>query len=299
MQINIEQLNTFLVVARHGGIRRASEKIHISQPAVTARIRNLEKMLNTTLFERSSTGMTLTKRGEALIKYAEQYLQLGELIKRDVVDTSSSELRLRVGVSETIVQSWLPEFVFRLREVHAKLEMEISVDISVNLRQALLDRRLDLAILMGPVSEYSVDNIALPDYPLRWYCAKHALIDDDPESLFKNNPVVTYARNTRPYRELKTELFAMYGAGISFFPSSSLSAGIRMVAAGLGIAALPQDLAAEYLANGTVREFDPGWTPSPLNFTASYIGEPHSYLLENAAHIARETALAHAKNANI
>lgn len=238
--------------------------------------------------------MTLTKRGEALIKYAEQYLQLGELIQRDVVDTSSSELRLRIGVSETIVQSWLPEFIFQLRKVYAKLETDISVDISVNLRQALLDRTLDLAILMGPVSEYSVDNIALPDFPLRWYCANDAVIDEDPEKLFKNNPVVTYARNTRPYRELKTELFALYGTGISFFPSSSLSACIRMVEAGLGIAALPQDLASEYLSNGTVREFNPGWTPSPLSFTASYIGEPHSYILEKAANIARDTALAHA-----
>lgn len=294
MQINLDQLSTFLVVAKTGGIRRASEKIHISQPAVTTRIRNLEKSLNTTLFDRSTTGMTLTKRGEALVRYAEQYLQLGELIKRDVADTSNSELRLRVGVSETIVQSWLPEFVFRMREVYEKLEMEISVDISINLRQALLDHSLDLAILMGPVSEYSVNNIDLPDFPLRWYCASNAKIDKQTDKLFKSTPVVTFAPNTRPYRELKTELFTRYGSGISFFPSSSLSACIRMVAAGLGIAALPQDLATEYIADGRVREFDPGWTPSPLSFTASYLGEPHSYLLENAANIARDTALAHA-----
>ena len=294
MQINLDQLSTFLVVAKTGGIRRASEKIHISQPAVTTRIRNLEKNLNTTLFDRSTTGMTLTKRGEALVRYAEQYLQLGELIKRDVADTSNSELRLRVGVSETIVQSWLPEFVFRMREVYEKLEMEISVDISINLRQALLDHSLDLAILMGPVSEYSVNNIDLPDFPLRWYCASNAKIDKQTDKLFKTTPVVTFAPNTRPYRELKTELFTRYGSGISFFPSSSLSACIRMVAAGLGIAALPQDLATEYIADGRVREFDPGWTPSPLSFTASYLGEPHSYLLENAANIARDTALAHA-----
>ncbi len=293
MQINAEQLSTFLVVAREGGIRRASEKIHITQPAVTARIRNLEKHLNTTLFERVPAGMRLTKRGEALIKYAEQYLQLGELIQRDVVDTSSSELRLRLGVSETIVQSWLPEFVYRLRDIYHKLEIEISVDISVNLRQSLLDRSLDLAILMGPVSEFSVNNIALPEFPLHWYCAANAKLDDDLEQLFKNNPVVTYARHTRPFRELKNELFSMYGTGIAFFPSSSLSAGIRMVAAGLGIAALPEAPAREYIANGMVREFDPGWVPSPLQFSASYIGEPHSYLLETAATLARETALEH------
>ncbi len=293
MQVNFDQLSTFLSVARHGGIRRASEKIHISQPAVTARIRNLEKALNVQLFDRSSTGMTLTKRGEALLKYAEQYLQLGELIQRDVVDTAGLDLRMRVGVSETIVQSWLPQFVSNLRRVYENLEIEISVDISLNLREALLERSLDLAILMGPVSEYSVDNVALPQFPLCWYCAADATLPESSQHLFLQNPVVTFARNTRPYRELKNELFNRYGTGISFFTSSSLSACIRMVAAGLGIAALPQDLATTYLNDGSVREFDPGWTPAPLTFTASYIGEPHSFLLENAAEIAMQTARQH------
>lgn len=293
MQINFEQLRTFLVVARHGGIRRASEQIHISQPAVTARIRNLEKTLNVTLFERSSTGMAITKRGEALLKYAEQYLQLGELIHRDVVDTAGADLRMRVGVSETIVQSWLPELVSNLRNVYENLEIEISVDISINLREALLDRSLDLAILMGPVSEYSVNNVMLPEFPLCWYCASDATLPEDPQTLFKTYPVVTFARNTRPYRELKNEVFNRYGTGISFFPSSSLSACIRMVAAGLGIAALPQDLATSYLNNESVREFNLDWTPSPLSFTASYVSDPHSFLLENAAAIALETAKQH------
>ena len=279
------------MVARHGGIRRAAEKIHISQPAVTARIRNLEKSLNTTLFERASTGMVLTKRGEALVNYAEQYLQLGELVKRDVVDTATSDLRLRVGVSETIVQSWLPDYISCLRAIYEKIEIEVSVDISINLRQSLLDRTLDLAILMGPVSEYSVDNIDLPDVPLRWYCARDLELAEDVGSLFINYPVVTYARNTRPYRELKTELFARYGAGIAFFPSSSLSACFRMVAAGLGVAALPEELARDYLATDQIREFDPGWTPTPLSFTASFVGEPRNYMLEQSAHLAKETAL--------
>ena len=118
-------------------------------------------------------------------------------------------------------------------------------------------------------------------------------LPEDPQTLFRTNPVVTFARNTRPYRELKNEVFNRYGTGISFFPSSSLSACIRMVAAGLGIAALPQDLATSYLDNESVREFSLDWTPSPLSFTASYVSDPHSFLLENAAAIALETVKQH------
>lgn len=293
VQINFEQLHSFLMVARFGSVRRAAEHSHISQPAVTARIRNLERSLSVQLFDRATTGMVLTKRGEALLKYAEQYLQLSELIQRDVVDPSGIDLHLRVGVSETIVQSWLPDFVSRLRKKYPNLVIEISVDISVNLRESLLGRSLDLAILMGPVSEYSVDNVELPEFPLRWYCSANLALPDDAASIFREHPIVTYARSTRPYRELKTELFNRYGPGASFFPSSSLSACFRMVAAGLGVAALPEQLARRDLQAGSIQEFDPGWHPSALRFTASYLGEPHSFLIEKAAQLARTTALNH------
>ena len=290
MKINFEQLSTFLIVARSGGVRRASESMNLSQPAVTARIKNLESSLGAELFDRTAS-MALTKRGEMLVRYAEQYLQLGDLIRRDIADPEGIELHLRIGVAETIVQSWLPEFISRLRAEFPKLEIEIVVDISFNLREALLNRSIDLALLMGPVSEYSVDNVALPDFKLRWYCARDAELSEDIPSLFLSNPVVTYARGTRPFRELKTALFERYGPGVSLFPSSSLSACFRMVGAGLGIGALPHTLGMREIAEGRVREFAPGWTPDALSFTASHLGEPHSFLAASAAQIAREVAL--------
>lgn len=278
------------MVVRFGGVRRASEHMHLSQPAVTARIQNLEECLSAKLFDRVGGCMTLTKRGEALMKYAEQYLQLGELIQRDIVDPAGIDLHLRIGVSETIVQSWLPEFVSKLRGEFPNLAIDIAVDISSNLREGLLNRSFDLTILLGPVSEFTVDNVDLPDVPLRWYCAKNAELSDDPAEIFHSNPVVTYARNTRPYRELKSELFNRYGPGISLFPSSSLSAGFRMVASGLGVAALPETLAEAELKADQVREFNPGWQPDALRFTASYLGDPQSFLVEKAAKIARDVA---------
>lgn len=293
MRINYEQLRAFLMVVRYGRVRQAAEHMHLSQPAVTARIQNLEESLQVQLFDRSRGGMSLTKQGELLLKHAEHYLQLGELIQRDVVDPAGIDLHLRLGVSETIVQAWLPEFIARLRRAFPKLQTEISVDISVNLREALLNRSLDLAILMGPVSEYTVDNVELPDFPLRWYCAVGAELPAEPRAIFLSHPVVTYARNTRPYRELKTELFKRYGPGYALFPSSSLSAAFRMVASGLGVGALPVALAGPDLAAGRIQEFDPGWQANALRFTASYLGEPQSHLCERAAEIAREVAMSH------
>ncbi|MEM8877943.1 MAG: LysR family transcriptional regulator [Pseudomonadota bacterium] len=288
--LSTEQLETLLMVVRFGGIRRASEHMHLSQPAVTARIQKLEQTLGTAVFERVSGRLVLTKRGEALVRYAEQHAQLNQMILRDVAEPADIDLHLRLGVSETIVQAWLPDFVACLRSAYPKLAVDISVDISVNLREALLNRSLDLAILMGPVSEFSVDNVAVPDFPLGWFAPTSLDLPDDPAALFRSTSVVTYARNTRPYRELRTALLERYGPGISMFPSSSLSACFRLVAAGLGVGALPHALAHGDLAAGRIRAFDPGWTPDALRFTASYVADPPNTLAAAAARIAADVA---------
>ncbi|MDC0948351.1 LysR family transcriptional regulator [Gammaproteobacteria bacterium] len=289
-RLNFDQLTAFLTVARLGSISKAALALNLTQPAITARIRNLEAALCGQLFERRSAGVALTKRGDLLVRYAEQIEQLSELISADVMDPAGIEGRLRLGVSETIAQCWLPEFVTALHGAFPSIEVEINVDISVSLRQDLLNREIDLALLLGPISEYSVTNVDLPDFELAWYCPASKYGEQLSGSSFFTLPVITYARNTRPFRELKATLLQRIGPDVALFPSSSLSACFRLVEAGLGVAALPRLMGQRFSEQGKIREFDPGWTPNPLRFTASYVGEPRSYLVETAAHLALAVA---------
>ena len=286
-KLNYQHLETFVSVVRCGGIGKAAEQLNLTQPAVTTRIRNLEYAVSARLFERSPKGLLLTKRGELLLAYAERFLHLSELVERDVVDPAGVERRLRLGVSETIAQSWLPQFIERLNQEFPKLAIEINVDISTALRQSLLDRDIDLAVLLGPVSEFSVDNVALPAFELSWYAPKSLKVE---EAKKLQRPIASYARNTRPYRELKASLFEKVGPEVLLYPSSSLSACFRLVETGLCVAALPKNLARDYVKRGTIYEFDAGWVPSALHFTASYLADPKSHLIETAAQIAGEVA---------
>jgi len=290
MRFTLDQLRAFLAVARTGNVRRAAEELHLTQPAVTARIKTLESALGVELFDRSNS-MRPTKNGAALFDYAEQYLKLNSLIQRDVGNPDGVASLFRLGVSETIVQSWLPEFIAALREEFPRLNVEIDVDISRSLREGLLSNAIDLALLMGPVSDYRVENIALPAYQMTWLRAPSLAVSDPAEGA----PVITFARDTRPFRLLKETLLERYGTGAVIFPSSSLSACFRLVAAGLGIGALPLSLAADYLASGQVEQFDPGWIPAPLNFTASYLATPEAVVSGRAAEIAQRVAVAYDK----
>jgi DNA-binding transcriptional LysR family regulator len=295
VRFTLDQLNTFLTVARSGGVRRASEELNLTQPAVTARIKNLEAALGAELFDRKS-GMALTRNGVALVTYAEQYLKLNDLILRDVASTDSVEMPFRIGVSETIVQSWLPEFIAELRAAFPRLRIEIDVDISRNLRDRLVSNAIDFALLMGPVSDFSVENMVLPSYPIAWFRSPKPDWSDDPGEIFRTWPVITFARGTRPFRLLKEALLERYGPDAVMFPSSSLSACFRLVGSGLGVGALPLALAADHMKAGQIERFDPGWEPVPLEFTASYKAVPSGAIGSKAAEIALKTAMLYDQN---
>lgn len=283
--MTFEQLRTFLWVARLGGFRKASDRLHLSQPAVSTRIANLEDELQVKLFERGPGQLILTKKGQQLLGYAEQMLFVEEEIKQRVANPAETEGLFRLGASETVAQAWLPSFIQAFSSQYPRVNVDLTVDISLNLRAAILERRLDLAFLMGPISEYSVENVALPQFDLHWYKAKQ--IGDVDLSQF---PIISYSSQTRPYRELTSELARRFGPKIRVFSSASLSASLKMIAAGIAVGPHPRILAARHLDADEVEEFDPGFVLPPLEFTASYLATPRSFLVENSAEIAREVA---------
>ena len=283
--MTFDQIRTFLWVARLGGFRKAAERLHLSQPAVSTRIANLEHELRVPLFERGPGELVLTKHGTLLLSYAEQMLFVEEEIKLRVANPSEAEGLFRVGASETIAQAWLPEFLKAFSEQYPRVNLELTVDISLNLRAALLERRLDMAFLMGPVSEFTVENIALPPFDLHWYRAA-----SNPQTDLSQIPVISYSSKTRPYRELMSELSRRVGPKVRVFASASLSASLKMIAAGIAVGPYPRALADDFLASGQIVEFDAGVPLSPLAFTASYLSEPRSFLVENSAEIARGVA---------
>ena len=284
--MTFDQIKTFLWVARLGGFRKAAERLHLSQPAVSTRISNLEAELRVALFERGPGNLVLTKHGTLLLSYAEQMLFVEEEIKQRVANPSETEGLFRVGASETIAQAWLPEFLKAFSEEYPRVNVDLTVDISLNLRAALIERRLDLVFLMGPISEFSVENVALPSFDLHWYRSTQ-----NSETDLRAIPIISYSSQTRPYRELMSELSHRIGPQLRVYSSASLSASLKMIAAGIAVGPYPRALANDFLRSGQIVEFDPGFHPQPLTFTASYLSEPRSFLVENSAEIAQKVAL--------
>jgi LysR family transcriptional activator of nhaA len=101
--LNYHHLRYFWAVAKEGSLRRAAEKLHISQPTISAQIRQLEEALGEGLFSRSARRLTLTEPGQVVFGYAEDIFELGrELITTLGQEPSERPLRLQVGISDSV-----------------------------------------------------------------------------------------------------------------------------------------------------------------------------------------------------
>lgn len=142
--MELHQLKTFVTVAREGSITRASERLHLSQPAVSAHIKAIEETLGLSLFERTAKGMSLTSDGQRLFDKAEQTLAAyrglldeatrlkGNLTGAVRLGTSSNSSTAAVGRLLTALAERYPEVEVTLRHV-------TSVELLEGLRAGSLD----------------------------------------------------------------------------------------------------------------------------------------------------------------
>ncbi len=292
--MNINNLKTYVWVASLGSFRKAAEILHTTQPAVSNRIASLESELGVILFERvpGPAPIALTAKGVELLPFAEKILLLQEEIKQRGMNKNKDSGIIRIGVSETIVHSWLPAFLQTLNIEMPNLEVELTVDVTTELSKALAARTIDLAFLMGPVLEPTTVNLALCNFPLVWVAGAGLDIPDRRLELDELTqwPILTYARNTKPFREIKDRFREESSKSVRFISSSSLAACFRLAVDNVGVATLPKSMVQQALAHQVVKALDVAWTPTELNFTATYLASPYNSLVESSARLAVRTA---------
>jgi len=300
--MNLKQLEAFLWVAKLGSFSKTAERLFTTQPAISSRITNLEAELLVQLFDREGGNVRLSAKGRELLGLAEEALGAVQAMREHAGIAAEISGVLRLGVSETIVQTWLSDLLADLHESYPLLDVEISVDVTANLRNDLVEHSLDVALLMGPVSEYTVTNIALSAYPLIWATRPDADMKIGGKRKVRMSlkemrryPILTFPRNTRPYFEIREAFRARTGDAPRMFPSTSLSACQRMAERGVGIGSIPRVLAADALAAGRLIEIQSEWYPTPLDFTASYIADPSRPILARVAEMAQTIATGNAQ----
>ena len=241
--LNLDQLQTLREVVTLGSFSAAANKLHLTQPAVSLQIRELEKRLGVRLVERMGKRAYATAAGEELIVHARRLAQDADQALTAMQRHREGWLgRVRLGTSVAVCTYLLPPLLAQLRRDHRDLEVVITVETTESVVAHILDNELDIGVVTMPVREHS----ALEVEPLR----------EDPMMAFfpgseRNLPAHATPRyladrdlilNQRSSQTYKIIAQWFEAAGIELTPIMELgnSEAIKpLVAAGVGTGILP------------------------------------------------------------
>ncbi len=236
------QLEYFLEAARQRNFTRAAAHLNLAQAALSEQIRKLEAELGTALFSRGRRETVLTAAGETLRSHAESLLARAEAAKEAVQEVVGLRGgRLSIGVIPSVSECLLPNAIAQFRKLHPKVELGLLEGTSEEVSQWVEKGRVEFGIVQLPTSAGRFEEQLLFAEPFVIVVAKsHAVAKQRTVNLAKlsQEPFILYKGRARD-----TAIAACRNAG--FEPRIACESGgletIRsLVAAGLGIAILPQ-----------------------------------------------------------
>ena len=148
--MELYQLRTFATVAEERHLTRASERLHLSQPAVSGHLKALESELGVRLFDRAPTGMQLTSAGGELLEHARRVLSAADDVKR-VAQQMQGDIAgmLRVGTVADPESNRLGDLLALVRDTHPRLKLELHHAMSGAALAGVQSGELDASFFFG------------------------------------------------------------------------------------------------------------------------------------------------------
>ncbi|MBB3710695.1 LysR family hydrogen peroxide-inducible transcriptional activator [Limimaricola variabilis] len=303
MNPSLKQLRYFVALAETGGFGRAAEIVHVTQPALSQQIKELETILGVELVERLPRGVRLTRAGREVLERSRRIMAEVADLERAARMTRGLSGRLRLGVIPTVAPYLLPLALTRLRARDLTLDIRVREAQTEALLADLEAGRIDAMVAALPVAEPNLavtplitDRFVLAGTPgrlARWAEGRSAL---RPDALAPDQLLLLDEGHCLADQAL--EVCGLRGRGRVDLGASSLATLTGLVAEGFGLTLLPEiALRAETAAAPglALRRFadpeparelalirraggDDGWV-APL---AALLGEAGAELLDSA-----------------
>jgi len=279
--MNQRFVEAFYWVATLKSMTRAAEKLFMTQSAISSRVSALEEELGVLLIDRRDRQQfALTNAGMRFLNYAERLMTIHRQLRDELGTEEAGVHLLRVGAIESVLHTWLIPMLQHLRSVHPNLQLELTVEITPVLVEAVKRGTLDLVFAAQSISAPDIRTRPLPTMEMVFVGAKN-LKRRTPYTLAEivSYEMMTFQRGSQPHLALLEQL---RGEGLEpprLHTVSSIPAMVHLIESGFGIATLPV-IAAQTL----VRKHDIAILPcetalSPLPVQASYRYDPGSSAL--------------------
>jgi len=275
------RLHVFYSVARLLSFTKAAETLHMTQPAVTFQVRQLEEHFNTRLFDRTHNKISLTEAGEKVYEYAERIFQLYNEMENSVRElTGEISGVLILGASTTIAEYMLPSLLGDFKAKYPDVNIRLKVSNTDGIVSMVEHNVIDLGVVEAPVNNKNLAvDVCRTDKLVAIVPPRHELAKQDRVSL---NQITEFPYICREEGSGTREVILDYlrDAGVDssqlniIMELGSLEALKGAVEAGIGISIVSQATLAKEIQLGTlaVLDLDP-----PLQRPFSFVHQKHKF----------------------
>jgi DNA-binding transcriptional LysR family regulator len=256
----LEPLRYFQAVARCGSLSAAARSLHVSQPGLTAVIKQLEEGFGTRLLVRLRTGVSLTSTGEELLRFANESLTRLEEVEQRIKGLESDEVgNFVIGCHESLGAYFLPRLMTSFLETNPRIQLSLSNAPSRAVLNAVVERTVHFGIVVNPDSHPDLVQVKLfRDAVDLFVLAEGAPAAGDLETAkerLRRGPLV-FAGRILQSQQIIDQLAAMDALPSRLLPCGDLELVKSLALGGLGIAVLPRRV-ARYCQEGRLRRLHP------------------------------------------
>ena len=238
MNISAKQLKYFLAVAKHKNFQKAADECAISQPALSMKIKELEKDLGQ-LIERGSKKFYLTQTGQALIDKAETIIQSFDDLKH-LANKGNKINKLSIGAIPTVAPYLLPRIIKTISKKYNDIVIEPKETVTEKLISYLISGRVDLAILALPTHEPLLNEVPL--FEEEFLLIRHT---NDANKPVPNNKELTNMKlllleEGHCLRSQTLSFCKINSVPKNIMEGTTLTTLVQMVSSGIGVTLIPE-----------------------------------------------------------
>lgn len=250
--LNVANLEAARLIAQLGSFTAAAEKLNLTQPGISARVRELEGALGMQLFRRNARGVIVTVKGREFLRKADPLLRYLQELALDADSPNIVRGEVRIGITH-FCTDWLPRLVKRMNQEMPSLTFAVEFHAVNTILGHLETGKIDLAITVGDIDAARFGFRPLNMDRLMWVM-KPGLNEgyDDIRSFIRDTPIWCYRKDSRFRIETldSIEDTGITDARINFADTSFLT--MEMALHGVGIGLLWESVAKRHLDSGAL-----------------------------------------------